>query len=177
MAKDPITQIICLDDHKALVTTGILEDVRRRFSDSSRYKVVTFPEKHSFLQMLSEKKERGACRIAIMGIHDDEEHLAMINNLMIGVRQSDPETGLILLVPGDKAESIKQNVSINADAYIPKNDNAILRIHNTVKRIISEKNLAICRKRRNISLMVLSGFLALVVILLLVTFLLLADYF
>lgn len=177
MAREQITEILCYDDHKALVNTGIFEDVRRRFSDSQRYKVLTFSNRDSFLEEIREKKNKAACRVTIFGIHDQEEHVEIINDLMIEVRQADTEAGLIILVSGDKAESIKQLLSINADAYIPKNDNAILRIHNAIKKMISVKNLALCLRRRNFSMVVLFGFLGLMLIFFLVSSLIFPDYF
>lgn len=177
MAKDTITRILCFDDHKALVTTGILEDVRRRFADASRYKVLTFSDRESFLGQLGEKKEANTFRVTILGVHDQEEHFEIVNTLMIEIRQADPETGLILLVPRDKTERIKQIVSITADAYIPKNDNAILRIHNIIKRLTGQRNLDLCMKRRNISLVILFAFIGLSLLLLLISSLFLPEYF
>ena len=71
------------------------------------------------------------------------------------IKKIDHRTGLILIGPPDKMEEIKKTVKFNIDAFIPKNANSILRIHNTVKKLISEHSIGIFRKRRNISLYVL----------------------
>jgi hypothetical protein len=68
-------------------------------------------------------------------------------------------------------------VRFNIDAYIPKNSNAILRIHNTVKKLISVHNILIFRKRRNLSLYVLLVFLLLAGILIIITRFRFPEYF
>ena len=79
------------------------------------------------------------------------------------VKKIDPATGLILLGPPDKMELIRKTVKFNIDAYIPKNSNSILRIHNTVKKLISEHSMGIFRRKMNLSIYVLIGFLLLAV--------------
>ena len=88
-----------------------------------------------------------------------------------------PETGIILLVPGGKTEELQNVISSNIDAYIPKNADAILRIHNNVKKLISEHNIIIFRKRRNFSLYVLLAFLILSALVLLFAYIRYPGYF
>lgn len=101
----------------------------------------------------------------------------MIEKLAGEVKKADPKTGLILLVPANKMEELKKVVRSNIDAYVPKNTNAILRIHNTVKKYISEHNITIYRKRRNFSLYVLLAFLILSALLILIAYFRLPGYF
>jgi hypothetical protein len=68
-------------------------------------------------------------------------------------------------------------VKFNVDAFIPKNTNSILRIHNAVKKLISEHGIGIFRKRSNFSFYVLIGFVLLSVILLIVAYFRLPQYF
>ena len=74
-------------------------------------------------------------------------------------------------------EAIKKTVKFNIDAYIPKNANSILRIHNAVKKLISEHSIGIFRKKSNFSIYVLVGFLLLSVILIIVAYFRLPQYF
>jgi flavoprotein len=110
-------------------------------------------------------------------MHDSKEQLEMICQLAIEVKKIDRQTGIILIGSSEKMEEIKKYVKLNIDAYIPKNANSILRIHNTVKKLISEHGIRIIRKRRNISIYLLLGFLLLSVILILVAYFRLPQYF
>jgi hypothetical protein len=74
-------------------------------------------------------------------------------------------------------EDFKKVVMFNIDAYIPRNANTVLRVHNAVKKLISEHSIAIYRKRRNFSLYVLLAFLVLSAIGILVAFIKLPKYF
>ena len=105
--------------------------------------------------------------MAIIGVPDAMEQFEMIEKLTMEIKKIDPKTGLILLVPPDKMEELKKAVRFNIDAYIPRNANSILRIHNTVKKLISEHNITIFRKRRNFSFYVFLVFLILSALLIL----------
>jgi hypothetical protein len=172
MAKNIRTHLYCFDDHR-----GFTEDVRKRFADASRYTVISFQTKEEFLQYLGAEKESNFCKVAILGVHDTKEQYEMIDHLTMEIKKIDPGTGLILLGPMDKMEEVKKVVKFNIDAYIPKNANSILRIHNTVKKLISEHSIGIFRKKRNFSLWVLLAFLLISVLLVLAAFFKLPQYF
>ena len=159
MAKNIKTHLFCYDDHR-----GFSEDVRKRFTDLSRYTVLSFQTREEFIKHLEEEKEHNFCKVAILGLHDTKEQFEMIDQLTMEIKKIDPRTGLILLGPPDKMEAIKKSVKFNIDAYIPKNANSILRIHNTVKKLISEHSMGIFRKRRNFSFYILLGFILLSII-------------
>ena len=172
MAKNIKTHIFCYDDHR-----GFTEDVRKRFTDTARYTVVSFPTREEFINHLEEEKEHNFCKVAILGVHDTKEQFEMIEQLTMEIKRIDPWTGLILLGPPDKMEEIKKSMKFNIDAYIPKNANSILRIHNTVKKLISEHNIGIFRKRRNFSFYILLAFLLLSALLIIVAYFKLPEYF
>jgi DNA-binding NarL/FixJ family response regulator len=172
MAKNIKTHLFCYDDHR-----GFSEDVRKRFTDLSRYTVISFQTREEFLKHLEEEKEHNYCKVAILGLHDTKEQFEMIDQLTMEIKKIDPRTGLILLGPPDKMEAIKKSVKFNIDAYIPKNANTILRIHNTVKKLISEHSMGIFRQRRNFSLYVLLGFILLSIVSIIVAWLRLPQYF
>jgi hypothetical protein len=172
MAKNIKTHLFCYDDHR-----GFSEDVRKRFTDLSRYTVISFQTREEFIKHLEEEKEHNFCKVAILGLHDTKEQFEMIDQLTLEIKKIDPRTGLILLGPPDKMEAIKKSVKFNIDAYIPKNANSILRIHNTVKKLISEHSMGIFRKRRNFSFYVLLGFILLCLIGLVVAWFRLPQYF
>jgi DNA-binding NarL/FixJ family response regulator len=172
MAKNIKTHIYCYDDHR-----GFSEDVRKRFTDLSRYTVLSFQTREEFIGQLEREKENNFCKVAILGLHDTKEQFEMIDQLTHEIKRIDPSTGLILLGPVDKMELIMKTLRFNIDAYIPKNANSILRIHNTVKKLISEHSIGLFRKKSHISMYVLLGFLVLSLIMILFAFFKLPQYF
>jgi DNA-binding NarL/FixJ family response regulator len=172
MTKNIKTHLYCYDDHR-----GFSEDVRKRFSDLSRYTVVSFQAREEFINHLETEKEHKFCKVAILGIHDTKEQFEMIDQLTVEIKRIDHGTGLILLGSPDKMEDIKKTIKFNIDAYIPRNTNSILRIHNAVKKLISEHSIRIFRKKSNFSIYVLLGFLLLSVILILVARFRFPQYF
>jgi len=143
----------------------------------SRYIVLSFQTREELLNKLEKDKEQKFCKVAILGLHDTKEQFEMIDQLTMEIKRIDQATGLILLGPPDKMELIKKCVKFNIDAYIPKNSNSILRIHNAVKKLISEHGIAIFRKKSHISLYILVGFILLTIILIIVAFFRLPHYF
>jgi DNA-binding NarL/FixJ family response regulator len=172
MAKNIKTHLYCYDDHR-----GFSEDIRKRFTDQSRYTVVSFQTHEEFIRNIEQEKEHNFCKIAILSLHDTKEQFEMIDQLTREIKRIDSRTGLILLGPPDKMEVIKKTLKFNIDAYIPKNSNSILRIHNTVKKLISEHSIDIFRKKRNISIYILLGFLLLSILFILFAYFKLPQYF
>ncbi|MEN6353636.1 MAG: hypothetical protein ABFD02_09280 [Bacteroidales bacterium] len=167
-----MTYLFCFDDHR-----GFSEDVRKRFSDTERYIVKSFQTREEFLDYIEKQREHNFCKVAILGVHDTEDHFEIIDRLAAEVKKIDQRIGLILLCPSDKIEAIRKTVKFNIDTYIPKNSNSILRIHNAVKKIISEHSIGIFRKKRNISLYVLLTFLLISLLLILIAYFNLPEYF
>jgi DNA-binding NarL/FixJ family response regulator len=172
MAKNIKTHIYCYDDHR-----GFTEDVRKRFTDNSRYTVVSFQTREEFVNHLEEEREHNYCKVAILGLHDNKEQFEMIDQLTMQIKRIDPRMGLILMGPPDRMEAIRKTLKFNIDAYIPKNANSILRIHNAVKKLISEHSIGIFMKKRNLSIYVLLGFLLLSLLLIIIAYFRLPQYF
>jgi DNA-binding NarL/FixJ family response regulator len=172
MTKNIKTHLFCYDDHR-----GFTEDVRKRFTDTGRYTVISFQTREEFINHLEKEKEHNFCKVAILGVHDTKDQFEMIDQLTMEIKKIDPRTGLILLGQADKMEEIMKTVKFNIDAYIPKNANSILRIHNTVKKLISEHSIAIFRKRRNFSFYILLAFLLLSALIILIAYFKLPGYF
>jgi hypothetical protein len=129
------------------------------------------------MKQFEKEKEHKFCKIAILGVHDTEEQWNMIEKLTADIKRTDYETGLILIGSRDKLEEIKKSIKFNIDAYIPKNSNSVLRIHNTVKKLISEHSIGIFRRRRNYSVYAVVGFLLLSLLLIAVAYLKFPQYF
>lgn len=154
MKRTTLTHIFCLDDHKSFS-----EDVRKRFSDQERYIVSVCHNRVDFLKQLIREKEQGYCKVAILGLHESKENLEMIYHLTTDIKNADRSIGIIILSPPETIAETRRSIRFNIDAYIPRNANTILRIHNTVKKLNSEHNLSVFRRKRNFSLYVLIAFL------------------
>ena len=172
MAGNLKTHIYCYDDYRRFS-----DDVKKRFPDDSRYKVVSFQTTMELLSHIEDKNEKALCKVAIIGVHDNKDQMEMIDKLSVKIRNTDPRIGIILLIPADKVEEVKKIVKFNISAYIPVNANSVLRIHNIVKKIISEKSIIRYRKRRNLSLTVLLVFIFLSLLLILISWFRLPQYF
>ena len=172
MRRTKITHLICYDDHRTFT-----EDVRKRFSDPDKYLVESFHTQHEFSGHLRKITEAVYCKVAIVVIPDGSDTIDAIGKMTDEIIKTDPQTGIILVVPSDKMEEVRKVIKFNIDAYIIKNTNAILRIHNEVKKLISEHNINIYRKRRNLSLTILIAFMVLCLFALLIAYFRLPMYF
>jgi DNA-binding NarL/FixJ family response regulator len=172
MAGTLMTYLICYDDKRSFT-----EEVRKRFSDETRYNVTSFHSRQEFIENCGKVRNPGSCKVALIVVPDAKDQFEMIDEMTLEVKRIDLKIGLILLIPGDKMEDLKKVVKFNIDAYIPKSPNAVLRIHNAVKKLISEQGITVFRRKRNFSLYVLLAFLLLSAILVLVAFFKLPQYF
>jgi hypothetical protein len=172
MTNNKITHLFCFDDLR-----DFSEDVRKRFADTSRYSVLSFPTSEELISHLEKEKEHNFCKIAIIGLHDTRENFEKTDHLTIEIKKIDSRTGLILVCSPDKIDEVKKAVKFNIDAYIPRNSNSVLRIHNTVKKLISEHSIGVFRKRRNFSLIILLSLIVLSVLLILIAYFQLPQYF
>jgi len=172
MTKINQVHLFCLDEHRTFS-----EDVRKRFADTSKYRVISTSSQHEFLRTLENEKEHKFCKVAVITVYEAKEQGLIIENLAQAVKKTDPAAWLILVYPVEKGEEIKKTIKFNIDAFIPRNDNAIIRLHNTVKRLLGWHNLEIFRKRKNLSLFLLLVISVLVAVLLLVGYLKYPLYF
>jgi DNA-binding NarL/FixJ family response regulator len=172
MARNIKTHIICFDDHR-----GFTEEVRKRFADPSKYSVMSYLTREQFLGQIEKEPKHNICKVAIIGIHDTREQVKLIFQLTSEIKKTDPGISIILLCPHETMEEIKKTVKFNVEAYIPVNANTIIRIHNTVRKLKSEHNIMVFRKRRNISLYILLIFILLLVFLVFMAYNMLPQYF
>lgn len=172
MRKSGPAYLFCLDEHR-----NFPEDIKKRFSDNSKYRIIQSSSHMDFLRRFHEEKEHRNCKVAILSIYEAQEQSLLTENLTREIKKTDPGTGVVLVYPADKTEVIKKSIKFNIDAFIPRNDNTVLRLHNAVKKLISEYNLEIYRRRRNLSLYFLLGFLILAAVMMVVTYIKYPVYF
>ena len=167
-----MTYLNCYDDHR-----NFTEDVRKRFSDTTRYTVRIFTGRDEFIAACARIMEPGTCKVAIIGVPESKEQFGAVEEMVTEVNKSDPRAGIILLALPDRIDELKKVVRFNIDAYIPRNVNSILRIHNTVKKLISEQSIHLFRKKRNMALYILMGFIILAIMIFVIAKLRLPGYF
>jgi DNA-binding NarL/FixJ family response regulator len=172
MSKNIKTYLFCFDDHR-----GLTEEVKKQFTDSSKYMLFSFPTREGLIDRLEQEREHRFCKVAILGLHDTKEHFEMIDQLTRDIKKIDFNTRLVLLGPPDKIEEIKKAVKFNIDSYIPHNSNSMLRLHNAVKKLISEHGIRIFRKKKNISIYITVGFLLLCLLLIFFSYFRFPQYF
>jgi DNA-binding NarL/FixJ family response regulator len=156
MAKSIKTHLYCFDDHRAFT-----DEIMKKFPDVSRYTVLPFQTREDLLKRLEAEKEHNFCKMAIIGIRDTKEQYEETDHFTLEIKKIDPRTGILLLCQPGKIEEVRKAIKFNIDAYVPQNSNFIMRVHNAVKKLISEQNIIIFRKRRNVSVMVLVSFIIL----------------
>ena len=166
------THIFCYDDYRSFS-----EDVKKRFSDVTRYKVTSYVTPRDLLTSLEEDKEHALCKVAILGMHDNKEQIREADQLSVEIKKTEPGIGIILLIPADKVDEVKKIMKFNINAYIPRNSNSILRIHNIVKKLISENSIIYYRKKSNFSVAVLLIFILISFLLILIAWFKLPQYF
>lgn len=148
------THIFCLDDHRTYS-----EEIRKRFSDPARYVVSVSSNESDLFSAFTREKSRKTCKVVILGLHDSKENYQGIESFVDRIKKYEPDTGILLVMSPERMNDARKQFRFNIDGFIPRNSNTVLRVHNAVKKHISEHNLRIFRKRRNISLLVLAVFL------------------
>ncbi len=166
------THIVCLDDHKTFS-----EDVRNRFSDATKYVVEVTHNREDLINALKKGNVPDIFSIAIVGLFDSKENIEYIESIISEIKEHNPETAILLVTPQDKTDDIRNNLKANVDSFIARNTNTTLRIHNTVKKLVSEHNLLLYTRRKNLSTTILITFIAASLLLLLIARFLLPGYF
>ncbi len=161
MAASKKTFIFCLDEHRLFA-----EDIRKRFSDTSRYEVSVLYNESDLFSAFAACKSFKTCKIVIIGLYDNKENYQNAEDFIEKIKKTDPGTGILLIVSPDRIDDARRHFRFNIDGFIPRNSNTVLRVHNAVKKHISEHYLKIFRRRRNISLILFAASVILAVLIL-----------
>jgi DNA-binding NarL/FixJ family response regulator len=153
MPKTIKTHLYLFDDQRSFT-----EDIRKKFDDPSRYIIHSLQTRNDLLREIKNNKDIKSFKVAIISLHD-QEYLEMTGELISGILKSQPTAGIIILCSPGKTDEIAKSMKYNVDAFIPHNANFIMRVHNSIKKLISEHNIRIHRKRRNRSVLALIIFL------------------
>jgi hypothetical protein len=139
--------------------------------------VLVAHNREDFLRNLEKEKDHNFCKVAIIGLHESKENFEMADHLISDIKKIDAGTGILLLAPPEKMEELKKTARYNVDSYIPRNANTLLRVHNTVKKLMSEHSLLIFTHKRAVSMYVLGIFVVISLIFLAVARFRLPMYF
>jgi hypothetical protein len=159
MADREFTYLFCLDDKRSYSV-----EVKRRFNDTSRYMVFVSPSRHELLNLVTEYLPRPGFKIAILPYYNIPDQSEPVQVLASEIQRISPDLSIVLLVHGESPEEVVVKSGIDAYSWVPASNNSILRIHNSVKKLISEKSLEIRTRKRNIAFRLLVAFLLLAVI-------------
>lgn len=172
MTRKSQTYLFSLDEHRTFS-----EEIRKRFSDMRKYKIISFTSAQELIKGVEREKEHHCCKVAVLSIYETTGQLAALDDITKEIKKCDFSTGIIVVYPADKEDEINKALKFNIYACVPRNNNTILRLHNLVKKMISEYNLEIYRRKKNLSFYILLLFLSLSAIIFLVIYLRFPEYF
>ncbi len=136
------TYLFCLDEKRSYSV-----EVKRRFNDSTRYEVITSQSRHEFLNLVKQYRAGRSTRIALLPFADTHDQNDPVKTIAAEIREVNPDIIIILLVSGESPDELVAKSGINPFAWVPATNNSVLRIHNAVKKLISEKNLTMKTRR------------------------------
>jgi hypothetical protein len=147
MVDSEFTYLFCLDDKRSYSV-----EVKRRFNDASRYMVFVSQSRNELLNLVKEYIPRIGYKIAILPYYNLPEFSEPVQALAKEIQRISQGLSIVLLVHGDSPEESVQKSGIEAYSWVPASNNSILRIHNSVKKLISEKSLEVRTRRRKFAL-------------------------
>ncbi len=143
MVDSEFTYLFCLDDKRSYSV-----EVKRRFNDASRYMVFVSQSRNELLNLVKEYIPRKGYKIAILPYYNLPDMSEPVQALAKEIQRISQGLSIVLLVHGDSPEETVQKSGIEAYSWVPASNNSILRIHNSVKKLISEKSLEVRTRRR-----------------------------
>ena len=94
MARVVKTYLFCFDDHRKFS-----EDVKKRFSDSTRYFVAVAHSRDEFLKFFTARKDDNPCKVAIIGLHDSKENFELADHLITHIKnRSHPSQSSLIMI-------------------------------------------------------------------------------
>ncbi|MBE0676736.1 MAG: hypothetical protein IH591_18920 [Bacteroidales bacterium] len=142
MVSPEFTYLFCLDEKRTYSV-----EVRRRFNDATRYEVLVSQSRHELLNLVRQHRTGRGYRVALLPFADTHDQNDPVRTIAAEIQEVSPDIILILLVTGDSPEELVAKSGIRPYSWVPATNNSVLRIHNSVKKLISEKNLALKTKR------------------------------
>lgn len=170
-----LTHIYLIDEHRIY-----LSEITERFQNPLKYIVESYSDTSKFFENLeSSSSPRKTLHMVFMSVDlekDDDKTKKILDSISrIKSLRSNCE---VFILSSQKDEHLENKVrNFGARALIQKNENAVLRITNYIKGIISEKNLEKERRASIFSIKALFYFILAVAALTLILFFVFPDRF
>lgn len=170
-----LTHIHLVDEHRIY-----LAEISERFQNPLKYNLESYSDIATLLDNL-ETSTTGKKNLHLVFMSVDfeksEEEVNKMMNAIIRIKELRKNCEVFVL-SSQKDENLENRVqNIGTRALIQKNENAVLRITNYIKGIISEKNLERKRKATIFSIKILFYFILAVAAITLILFLIYPDRF
>lgn len=150
-------KLFCLDDHRSFS-----DEIRKKFADDHRFQIYSTNNKEEYIKTLSLQQSKLSVIVPIAAIHNNREQIESLNQVFRDPRLEKFFQSVILLVPPEKYEELCLETTIPAYSFIPRNTNFMLRLNNTIKKMVSEHNLITQKYARNVFLWILISVTALI---------------
>ncbi len=171
-----LTQVYLIDDKKAY-----FNEITERFDNPLKYKINTFTSVSSFFRYLeSNPVLQTNLQIVFFSFSPDHNQTSDKPEgikALHKIKRIIPLSEVFILSFKINQEFENMIITSGASGLIQKNENAVLRMTNKIKRLISEKNLAQNRKTSRMSIKLLLYFVLLVVIVTAIIYFIYPEYF
>jgi DNA-binding NarL/FixJ family response regulator len=170
-----LTHIHLIDEHRIY-----LSEITERFQNPLKYSVESYSDISTLFENL-ETSSTGKKNLHLVFVSVDfersEEEIKKALDSITRIKNLRKNCEIFVL-SSQKDDSLENRVNnYGARALIQKNENAVLRITNFIKGIISEKNLEKTHKATIFSVMILFYFILAVAAITLILFLIFPDRF
>jgi len=171
-----LTQVYLIDDHKAY-----FNEITERFENPLKYKVNTFTSVLPFIRHLESnpvlKTNLQTVFLSFNTDHNQTGDKPEVIEALQKIKKIIPFSEVFILSFKVSEELESTLISSGASGLIQKNENAVLRMTNKIKGLISEKNLEQKHKVSRIFIKLLIYFVLLVVIITAIVYFIYPDYF
>ncbi len=171
-----LTQVYLIDDQKTY-----FNEIIEEFENPLKYKVNTFTSELSFIKHLESnpvlKTNLQIVFLSFNADHNQTSDKPEVIEAFQKIKKIIPFSEVFILSFKVSEELENKLISSGASGLIQKNENAVLRITNKIKGMISEKYLVQKRKVSRISIKLLIGFVLLIVIITAIVYFIYPDYF
>ncbi len=171
-----LTQVYLIDDQKIY-----FKEISKEFENPLKYKINTFTSVLSFISHLkSNPVLKTNFQIVFLSFnpgHNQTGDKPEVIEALQNIKKIIPFSEVFILSFKVSEELESTLITSGASGLIQKNENAVLRMTNKIKGLISEKNLEQKRKVSRISIKLLIYFILLVVIITAIVYFIYPDYF
>lgn len=171
-----LTQVYLIDDQKIY-----FKEISKEFENPLKYKVNTFTSVLSFIRHLeSNPVLKTNFQIVFLSFNTDHNQTGdkpKVIDVLQKIKKIIPFSEVFILSFKVSEELESKLITSGASGLIQKNENAVLRMTNKIKGLVSEKNLIQKRKVSRISIKLLIYFVLLVVIITAIVYFIYPDYF